>query len=236
MAETTRAALLATIRTRIHNLVNRGAEICPEYVLPLSTSLSACERCGYTSDVHLLRDVLAQQPEAAGAQAPTRAQVEALLVEADRVLLDAWTDLHEWVRTTRYAREHVPAEHRHHIGHERGIAATEAIRARIGAVSKRITDMLAALGHEPDSGSVNENPLALYAAQEPKTCATWQPIETVPKDGTLVLGALIKHGKVWRVHEMQHNGLAFYTVAGGSLPNMTHWMPLPEPQEPRAGR
>lgn len=56
----------------------------------------------------------------------------------------------------------------------------------------------------------------------------WYPIETAPKNGTLIIGALIKDdGKVWRVHEMKHNGLAFYTVAGGSLPRMTHWMPLP---------
>jgi hypothetical protein len=26
---------------------------------------------------------------------------------------------------------------------------------------------------------------------------------------------------------MKHNRLAFYTVAGGTLPQMTHWMPLP---------
>ena len=58
---------------------------------------------------------------------------------------------------------------------------------------------------------------------------SWQPIETAPKDGTLIIGALIRDGKVWRVHEMKHNGLAFYTVAGGALPQMTHWMPLPEP-------
>lgn len=57
----------------------------------------------------------------------------------------------------------------------------------------------------------------------------WCPIDTAPKDGTLIIGALIRDGKVWRVHEMKHNGLAFYTVAGGSLPQMTHWMPLPEP-------
>lgn len=57
--------------------------------------------------------------------------------------------------------------------------------------------------------------------------SAWQPIETAPKDGTLILGALIHSGKVWRVHEMKHNGLAFYTSAAGSLPVMTHWMPLP---------
>lgn len=55
----------------------------------------------------------------------------------------------------------------------------------------------------------------------------WQPIETAPKDGTVIIGALIKGRKIWRVHDMCHNGLAFYDLAGGSLPKMTHWMPMP---------
>ena len=58
------------------------------------------------------------------------------------------------------------------------------------------------------------------------TEAPWRPIETAPKD-RLIIGALIHDGKVWRVHEMKHNGLAFYTSAGGSLPQMTHWTELP---------
>ena len=54
----------------------------------------------------------------------------------------------------------------------------------------------------------------------------WQPIATAPKDGTPVIGALIRDGKIWRVHDMKHNGLAFYTT-GQSLPQMTHWTPMP---------
>lgn len=57
----------------------------------------------------------------------------------------------------------------------------------------------------------------------------WKEIESAPKDGTLIIGALIRDGRVWRVHDMRHNGLAFYTVSGGSLPQMTHWHPLPDP-------
>jgi hypothetical protein len=41
---------------RIQALVNRGAEICPDYDLPPDLSLHGCKRCGYTADVHLLRD------------------------------------------------------------------------------------------------------------------------------------------------------------------------------------
>ena len=57
----------------------------------------------------------------------------------------------------------------------------------------------------------------------------WQPIATAPKDGTTIIGALIGvDGSVFRVHDMKHNGLAFYTTNGGSLPPMTHWMSMPD--------
>lgn len=60
--------------------------------------------------------------------------------------------------------------------------------------------------------------------QEPET--GWRDIATAPKD-RLILGALVVNDVVWRVHEMRHNGLAFYTKAGGALPAMTHWTELP---------
>lgn len=70
-------------------------------------------------------------------------------------------------------------------------------------------------------------------AGAPRERGEWAPIETAPKDRTII-GALISDGRVWRVHEMKHNGLAFYTSSGGSLPRMTHWMPLPAPPAPPA--
>lgn len=57
----------------------------------------------------------------------------------------------------------------------------------------------------------------------------WRDISTAPKDKTLVILALVVDGVVWRVHEGAFNGLAWYTKNGGSLPQMTHWMPLPDP-------
>ncbi len=58
---------------------------------------------------------------------------------------------------------------------------------------------------------------------------TWQPIETAPKDGTVIIGALIQRGRLWRATDMYWNGLSFYTVNGGyGVPKMTHWMPVPE--------
>lgn len=61
--------LRARIRTRIHSLVNRGTEICVEYQPrePLA-SVPGCDRCGYSADVHTLRDVLAAEPSPVDAQ------------------------------------------------------------------------------------------------------------------------------------------------------------------------
>ncbi len=70
--------------------------------------------------------------------------------------------------------------------------------------------------------------LKALASVSPPAPETWRDIATAPKDGTLIIGALIRDG-IWRVHEMRHNGLAFYTIAGGSLPQMTHWLPIPAP-------
>lgn len=57
----------------------------------------------------------------------------------------------------------------------------------------------------------------------------WQLIDTAPKDRTLVLVALIKDGKVWRVSEASFNGLGWYDVGGKACHWRTHWMPLPDP-------
>ena len=61
----------------------------------------------------------------------------------------------------------------------------------------------------------------------------WQPIETAPKDGTLILGAWQCLNKTWDMNAM------FYSEEGGDgwwveyhgdyQHDPTHWMPLPEP-------
>lgn len=56
---------------------------------------------------------------------------------------------------------------------------------------------------------------------------SWQPITTAPKDRVIIGALLDERGKVWRVHDMKHNGLAFYTVTGISIPQMTHWIDMP---------
>ena len=60
----------------------------------------------------------------------------------------------------------------------------------------------------------------------------WQPMETAPKDGTIVLG-YDRKAKKWNVKFMTYHT----TMTGGywrnevvtGVFNPTHWMPLPEP-------
>lgn len=67
--------LVGRIQPRIYGLVNRGAEICSDYQpRPPLDSVPGCDRCGYLSDVHLLRDVVVQLESALSAldAQPTR--------------------------------------------------------------------------------------------------------------------------------------------------------------------
>lgn len=60
----------------------------------------------------------------------------------------------------------------------------------------------------------------------------WQPIETADeakRSHQPVILALIRNGRVWRVLDGKHNGLAWYTLNGEATFAPTHWMPLPEP-------
>lgn len=58
----------------------------------------------------------------------------------------------------------------------------------------------------------------------------WQPIETAPKDETLVLAVNSKGTQ--RVCWWAHGGWVFYQKYAGphsELLGVTHWMPLPAP-------
>ena len=81
------AAVRARLSFRIHGLVNRGADVCAEYITPPEADI-CCARCGYRDDVHTLRDTLAaldqQQREIAAAD-------ERLLAAEQRVYGDGLT-------------------------------------------------------------------------------------------------------------------------------------------------
>lgn len=63
----------------------------------------------------------------------------------------------------------------------------------------------------------------------------WQPIETAPKDGTLILGyypAMPPHH--FRMLILKWKRKAFAAAGGSSrelVSKPTHWMPLPEPPQ-----
>ena len=57
----------------------------------------------------------------------------------------------------------------------------------------------------------------------------WQPIETAPKDGTPVIGSLVKGGKVLGAFDIVRRGSKWQTIQGVSFNDATHWMPLPDP-------
>ena len=69
----------------------------------------------------------------------------------------------------------------------------------------------------------------------------WQPIETAPRDGTLILAMAIYNDVVLaRTAKWVKTGVSKYNPEGGywTCPNQksvigefTHWMPLPEPPE-----
>lgn len=51
-------SVLSKLQARIDNLVGRGREICPEFLFTADGVLHSCKRCGYSCDVHLVRDAL----------------------------------------------------------------------------------------------------------------------------------------------------------------------------------
>lgn len=68
------------------------------------------------------------------------------------------------------------------------------------------------------------------------TCMEWQPIETAPKDGTVILAYLKVNGMVQAHYVSPAEMLAsddeeprWFTTDGQELPlnYLTHWMPLP---------
>ena len=57
----------------------------------------------------------------------------------------------------------------------------------------------------------------------------WQPIETAPKDGTVVLAFTASEGRraMWPAYYKEDSG--DWTQVSGPFIQPTHWMPMPEP-------
>jgi hypothetical protein len=61
----------------------------------------------------------------------------------------------------------------------------------------------------------------------------WQPIETAPKDGSIIIVAAPAVGAARWSHFREPAGYWEWFSGGRCRP--THWMPLPSPPEPGAG-
>lgn len=64
----------------------------------------------------------------------------------------------------------------------------------------------------------------------------WMPIETAPKDGTLILGCMSYHYHpqevCWAAYHPNAKGKECWRTAhicGNKVEGLTHWMPRPEP-------
>ncbi len=73
---------------------------------------------------------------------------------------------------------------------------------------------------ESDRGQQGERDASPSLAPAGGWAATWQPIETLPRDGTPVL--------VW-AEPMSQPDIAWHESTGMTARTYTHWMPLPKP-------
>ena len=70
-------------------------------------------------------------------------------------------------------------------------------------------------------------------------CSEWQPIETAPKDGTVILACFDKWyhpmAVCWAAYHPNAKGKACWrtsAIGGDKVEQLTHWMPLPSPPTP----
>jgi hypothetical protein len=61
----------------------------------------------------------------------------------------------------------------------------------------------------------------------------WQPIETAPKDGSIIIVAAPAVGAAMWSHFMG-GGNGYWAWFSGGRCDPSHWMPLPSPPEPGA--
>jgi len=113
------------------------------------------------------------------------------------------------------------------------------VSAEVDAWRREAT--LAALSEKPDleessrshpSGEASAG-AEVFAGLDAETSAAWRPIETAPKDGTMILASGTQKADfgapegpfldtVWWEHGLWQDGSL------AQRPSLTHWMPLPE--------
>ena len=78
-------------------------------------------------------------------------------------------------------------------------------------------------------------------AVEGRNVSEWQPIETAPKDGTLILGWWTIAGSAYAPHVVRFvadapEGPNWFDDYGAPFSEPTHWMPLPPAPDSSATR
>lgn len=113
--------------------------------------------------------------------------------------------------------------------HERDAAQVREAEARWEALKANSEDM------NQYYRETLKDEMARLEREPPTAREAWQPIATAPKDKPFI-GALIRDGRIWRVHDAQWQKIGFYTLNGGEgLHFLTHWQPLPPPPARREG-
>lgn len=103
----------------------------------------------------------------------------------------------------------------------------EAVQGGVDGVMQLATELDDYGVETPNKAKIRN---ALRTTVEALALGGWQPIETVPEHGELLL-AHIQAGKIYWVEAGKRGqGVLkklFFTLTGGSMPTPTHWMPLP---------
>lgn len=155
--------------------------------------------------------------------------------EADLDPLEFWCDLAEVLGHQRPSKVN-PASLIAEVSQRLG-ASTSPQPARDAA--REIVKAWLWHTHEHDQQRARisiEQIISRYFPAAPTHQHGWLPIETAPKDKTLVIVALIRDDRVWRVSEASFNGLGWYDIGGKACHWRTHWMPLPAPLDQNQSR
>ena len=101
-----------------------------------------------------------------------------------------------------------------------GDLGAEWLAARI--VDKLSPALSSALSTPDDLSALRAHDAELLAPYQ------WQPIETAPKDGEVILVSHIFNDQIYWVEAAKQKHGAWFRPTGHAVHQPTHWMPLPE--------